>query len=311
MLSTLTVVLPIFALILSGWLTRRLNVLGPHATAELNRFVVYLALPALLFDLTAHARWIDVWRPGFVATFGLGTAVVFLLTLALRLRRPLNLADAAIDGLNAGYGNTGFVGFPLVVMALGREALGPTLVAMLITVCILFAVAIALIETGLRTEKGRRRIATKVGLSLIKNPLIIAPILGAIVPITGLAVPAGMETFLKLLGAAASPCALIALGLFMAAPAGGRAAECPIGGAPRRVQAQAPARRHLGARDRRVRPSAVPHARGRAPRGAADGDRPFMLAEFYRREADVTSSVVLASTVASIFTIAGYLTVAT
>jgi hypothetical protein len=70
MLSTLTVVLPIFALIFAGWLVRRIGVLGEHATTELNRFVVYLALPALLFDIIAKALWFDIWQPAFIARGG-------------------------------------------------------------------------------------------------------------------------------------------------------------------------------------------------------------------------------------------------
>ncbi|MEJ1978603.1 MAG: AEC family transporter [Acetobacteraceae bacterium] len=54
MLSTIAVVLPIFALILVGYVSRRVGILGPHATRELNRFVVYLALPAL--DRSAAGR---------------------------------------------------------------------------------------------------------------------------------------------------------------------------------------------------------------------------------------------------------------
>src|ERR1700748_732843 len=102
MLSTLTVVLPIFALIFAGWAARKIGVLGPHATAELNRFVVYLALPALLFDIIAHTHGADLWQPGFIAAFGLGSGIVFVATVAIRLKRRRDLADAAIDGLNAG-----------------------------------------------------------------------------------------------------------------------------------------------------------------------------------------------------------------
>lgn len=60
MLSTLNVVLPVFALILVGWLARKLKILGETALTELNRFVVYLALPALLFDIIANAMWADL-----------------------------------------------------------------------------------------------------------------------------------------------------------------------------------------------------------------------------------------------------------
>lgn len=307
MFSTLSVVLPIFALIFAGWLVRRIGVLGPHAATELNRFVVYLALPTLLFDIVAHARWVDVWQPGFVAAFGLGTALVFTTTLLIRLRYLRHLADAAIDGLNAGYANTGFVGFPLALVALGREALAPTLVATIITVCVLFAVAIVLIEAGLQTERRRRHLVVKVGGSLLRNPLLVAPVLGALIPLAGVAVPAPAETFLKLLGGAASPCALISLGLFMAAKR--ENTDRDVGSAAllmgfklvvQPVVTWALATAVFGLSPLLTHAAVLLAA-------LPTGTGPFMLAEFYRREADVTSNVVLASTVASVLTISGYL----
>ena len=174
MLSTLMVVLPIFALILAGWLVRRVGLLSAHATTELNRFVVYLALPALLFDVMAHTHWDEIWQPGFIAVFGLSSLAVFGLTVWVRLRRPLHLADAAIDGLNAGYANTGFMGFPLALVALGREALAPTTIAAIMTVCVVFAAAIILIEIGLQTQARRVDLARKVAGSLVRNPLLVA-----------------------------------------------------------------------------------------------------------------------------------------
>jgi hypothetical protein len=310
MLSTLGAVLPIFALIFAGWIARRTGALGSHASAELNRFVVYLALPALLFDIIAHAQWSEVWQPRFIAAFGIGAALVFCLTIAVRLRRPRHLADAAIDALNAGYANVGFVGFPLALAALGREALAPTLIATIITVCILFAVAIVLVETGLQTEKRRRHLAAKVGRSLLRNPLLVAPVLGAIVPITGLSVPAPVESFLKLIGGAASPCALVALGLFLAAKRDG--AQTSVGSAALLVGFKL------------VLQPAVTWVMATAVFGLSPllthvavllaalptGTGPFMLAEFYKREAEMTSNVILASTIASVLTISGYLALA-
>jgi predicted permease len=307
MLSTLSVVLPIFALIFAGWLVRRIGVLGPHAASELNRFVIHLALPALLFDITAHARWIDVWQPGFVAAFGLGAALVFALTLAVRLRRPRHLADAAIEGLNAGYANTGFVGFPLALVALGHEAMAPTLVATIFTVCVLFAVAIVIIETGLQSEQHPGRLLLKVGGRLVRNPLLVAPALGALVPLAGLTVPGPVESFLKLLGGAASPCALVALGLFLAKER--EPGQRDIGSAALLVGFKLilqPAVTWVLAVTVFGLSPLLTHA---AVLLAAlpTGTGPFMLAEFYQREADVTSSVLLASTLASVVTISGYL----
>lgn len=307
MLSTLSVVLPVFALILAGWVGRRIGVLGPQATTELSRFVVYLALPALLFDIIAHARWADIWQPGFVAAFGLGAGLTFAATAALRWRRSRLLADAVIDGLNAGYANTGYLGFPLALMALGREAMGPTLVATILTVCVLFAVAIVLIEASLQAETRRWPLVLKVSLSLLRNPLLMAPLLGAFVPLAGLSLPAPVESFLTLLGGAASPCALVALGLFLAAPR--EAAPRDQGAIALLVGFKLllqPALTWVLAAAVFDLPPLLIHT---AVLLAAlpTGTGPFMLAELYRREAAITSGVVLVSTVASVVTISGYL----
>lgn len=310
MVSTLAVVLPIFALIFAGWLARRMGVLGAGATTELNRFVVYLALPALLFDIIAHAEWTELWQPGFIAAFGMGAAVVFILALVIGLRRSGSLADAAIDGLNAGYANTGFVGFPMALVALGKEALAPTLVATILTVCVLFAVGIVLIEAGVQSEVRGRQLVFKVGRSLLRNPLLVAPLLGGLVPLTGGGLPVPVESFLKLLGGAASPCALIALGLLLG--------EKRKPGPRRAGQAALlvgfklflhPAVTWVLATLVFGLPPLLTHA---AVLLAAlpTGTGPFMLAELYRREAGVTSTVVLVSTTVSVLTISGYLAVA-
>ncbi len=178
MLSPLAVILPIFALIFAGWLARRTGVLGLHTTTELNRFVVYLALPALLFDIVAHVRWDDIWQLAFIGAFGLSALAVFALTIILRLRRSRHLADATLDGLNAGYANTGFIGLPLAAIVLGEQALAPTLIATILTVCVLFAIGIVLIEIGLQAEKRSWRLVVKAGRQLLRNPLVIAPFAG-------------------------------------------------------------------------------------------------------------------------------------
>jgi len=310
MLSVLTTVLPIFALILAGWGTRRVGVLGPHATGELNRFVVYLALPALLFDIVANAQWHEVWQPAFLATFGLGAAVVFVTALVLRLHRPRHLADAAIDGLNAAYANTGFIGFPLALAVLGPAALAPTLIATILTVCVLFAVALILIEAGLQTERHPRRMALKVTGALARNPLLLAPGLGAVFLVLGLRVPASAETFLKLLGAAASPCALVALGLFLAEkrPGAGPALGATTLLTSLKLVIQPVVTWVLATQVFHLPPPLTHTAVLLA--ALPTGTGPFMVAEFYRREASTTSGVILASSIASLVTITLYLALA-
>lgn len=308
MLSTLNVVLPVFALILVGWLARKLKILGETALTELNRFVVYLALPALLFDIIANAMWADLAQPAFISAFSIGMMVVFFLTLFVQLRRTRHLADAAIDALNAGYANTGFIGFPLVIVFLGHEALAPTLIATILTVSVLFGIGIIIIETGLQGEVKRRIIFTRVAKSLIKNPLLVSPAIAICIPLSGLTVPDSINVFLKLLGGAASPCALIALGLFLAGQSDKRTNNDNFTVTllvVLKLLIQPALTWWFATKVFHLSPLLVHTAVLLA--ALPTGTEPFMLAEFYRREASTTSKCVLVSTVLSMFTLSAYL----
>jgi malonate transporter len=307
MVSTVLVILPIFALIFAGFACRKLDVLGPRASPELNRFVVFLALPALLFDIMAHTTEREIYQPAFVAVFGLGCLIVFGLTVLLRLRGTRHLADASLDGLNAAYANTGFIGFPLGLLVFGQASLSAVTIAAILTVCVLFAIAIILVESGLQAERRPLHLLWKVGRSLVRNPLLVAPVLGTVFAASGVQMPASVETFFKLLGGAASPCALVALGLFIAEKRPARETDGQsswlLAGIKLivhpavtwvlafKVFSLPPMLGHLA-----VVLAALPTGTG-----------PFMLAEFYQREAVVTSRTILISTIGSIFTLTLYL----
>ncbi|WP_313603592.1 AEC family transporter [Rhizobium sp.] len=311
MLTNLLIVLPIFALIFAGWIARKSGALGPNATREVNRLVVYLALPALLFDIMANAKIDQIWQPGFILAFSAGCAVIFVGTLFWRVAKGRHLADAAVDALNASYANTGFVGFPLVLSLVGDSGMAPTLIATILTVCVLFAVAIILVEGGLQSETRRRDIAFKTFASLCKNPLLVAPVLGAIFMLSGWGLPQPVHAFLKLLSGAASPCALIALGLFLAAPQAATAANrlSTTGILVALKLIAHPLVTWVVAGPLLGLPAGSVHVAvllATLPTGTG----PFMLAEFYNREASLTGRVVLLSTTLSILTISAYLWIA-
>src|SRR5580698_8677943 len=104
-------VFPVFALIFTGFLCARRGILGPVATESLNNFVVWLALPALLFQAMAKITWRELDHPGFLAAFTGGMVMTFLLSFVLGRRRDRpaghRLADRSIEGLDAAYANTG------------------------------------------------------------------------------------------------------------------------------------------------------------------------------------------------------------
>lgn len=313
MLTVLPIVLPVFALIFAGWFARRSKALGAHATQEINRFVVYLALPALLFDIVANASWTEIWQPAFIASFGLAALLVFGMTVLVALFRRRPLADAAVDGLNASYANTGFMGFPLMLALFGPSSLAPTLTSTILTACVLFAIALVLMEVG-TVAKGQSGVQAifKVLLSLARNPLLLAPALGGACLALGITIPASAGSFLKLLGAAAPPCALVALGLFLADQARQQAEPLAspslkmtvmLVGLKLLVQPALAwwlATQVFGLSGTIVHMVVVLSA-------LSTGTGPFMVATLYGRDARMTARVILVSVLLSLFTLTAYL----
>ncbi|MAP96164.1 MAG: transporter [Ponticaulis sp.] len=302
MLSTFLIVLPIFALIFVGWMARRTGALGPAATREVNRLVVFLALPALLFDIVANATPEEIWQPGFIMAFGGGCAIILILTIVIRGFQGVKMETSAIEALNAGYANTAYMGFPLMLSVGGEPGLKLALIASIITVCIAFAIAIMLIELSKQSGVGIGRAMLKSAKAISTNPIVIAPTLGAIVLVSGFGVPKPAQVFLDLLGAVASPCALIALGLFLADA--GESGEAPQS---KRTLAA------LSVLKLAVQPLITwviagpilglsPFLVSSAVLIAAlpTGTGPFMLAEFYGNGRRLTAHVVLITTLISV-----------
>ncbi len=302
MLALLSIVAPIFALILCGYLARRWDAIGPTAVSELNRFVVYLALPALLFDVMAHASWNELMQPGFMAAFGLACGSVFYGTVATSLAVGRPLAPAGIDGLLGSYANTAYMGIPLFMTLYGPEGLVPATIASILTVCVLFATALVLVEFGSHNEPHPGRLALKVGRALARNPILIAPIAGTLYNATGLGLPGAAETFLKLLGGAASPAALVVIGLFLAGPRAVSPKEAGTAAALAAVKLLGQPAMTWGLA---TLLSVPPRLTVMAVLLAAlpTGTGPFMLAELYKRPAAVTSAVILISTLGSLITL--------
>jgi len=307
MLSIIELLLPIFALILAGFICRRRNVLGPQAASELNRFVVWLALPALLFNTMAHASWQQLDQPAFIATFSISCVVAYVVILVMRMAGGLHVADASIDAIAAAYPNTGYIGFPLCLIVFGAGSLAPTTIATILVACVLFAIAIVMIEVGLQTERAPHKLGLKVLKSLAKNPLIVSPVVGALVAASHWPVPPAVDSFMKLLSNAASPCALVSLGLFLAErrPATKDAPRSALLLSAIKLFVQPAVAWWLAARVFTLPAEMV----GMTVVLAAlpTGTGPFMLAEFYRREASVASRTILFTTVGSLVTLTALL----
>lgn len=209
-------VVPIFGLILLGWLCGKRGLLNATATDALNRFVVYLALPALLFVAMARADLEAMAEIGFVASFTLGTLITTLIYLWLSRKQGLADLPRMINGMSVSYANAGFMGIPLILLVFGDKALPIAIIGTVLTVAVQFGCTIVVIEIQRARGGSLLPAIKKVSLSLLKNPILVATVLGILSSALEIRLPESVIGGIDLLGAAATPCALLTIGLFLA-----------------------------------------------------------------------------------------------
>ena len=220
MLPILLKTLPFFALIGIGWLAGRTRFFPEEATGWLTKFVFYFALSAMLFRFAATLPVGAIFDLDFALAYLSACVVVYVLAMAVAFARRLPLTEAAMEAQCAVIGNTGFLGVPMLVMLMGPGAAGPVLMVLTIDL-IVFSSLITLIVTGARQGRVSAAFLGQLLLGLLKNPMIVSIAAGLAWSASGLPLPEPAVEFLTLLGAAATPGALFAIGASLA----GRSAE--------------------------------------------------------------------------------------
>lgn len=216
MLKIFTTTFPFFALVLCGYLAARRRMLPLEAIPGLNGFVLFFALPCMLFRFGANtpiAQLLDV-SAGLVWLL-CGLTMVGL-TVATSLNARIGWNDASFGALVAAFPNSGFMGVPLLVALLGAQAAGPTILTMVIDMLVISSLCIALSRLDGADEHGVA-IALKNALTgVLANPMPWSILLGAGVSVLGLAPPKPVTQVVGMLADAASPVALFTIGAVLA-----------------------------------------------------------------------------------------------
>lgn len=215
MLAVLVQTLPFFALIALGFDAAKRGFFGPEATAALTKFVFYFALSAMLLKFSARLDLATVFDAGFVLAYLSGTMAVYLLALVVALVRSRGLEEAAVEGQCAAIGNTGFLGVPMLTMLFGEAAIGPVMLVLAVDL-IVFSSLLVILISARRDGRVRPAVLVTVGRGLIANPMIVSIALGFGWSATGWPLPGPVDVTLGLLGAAATPGALFAIGASLA-----------------------------------------------------------------------------------------------
>lgn len=209
------VVLPVFGIILSGYACGRFQLLGPASSEALNKFVYFVALPVLLFYAMARVHPDEILNWPFLAAFGGGSIIVTIFGIIFaRIVFRTRLSEQAMFGMVSIFGNTGYMGIPLSIVAFGDAGALPAIVATVFQTIIMIPIYAVMIEADLRGERGLTA-AVNVTKSLTRNPLMISSVAGLAWSFTGISIPTPVATFCEILSAAAGPSALFAVGMFL------------------------------------------------------------------------------------------------
>lgn len=209
----LNLLLPIFAIILTGFVVSHFKLL-PEAVGDiLIQFAYNIGLPALLFLVIAQESLVRLFDPGFLVSYGGGTFFFFVLILLLaRVWRKASTGDAVILALIGACANTAFVALPILKSTFGHKAVLPAAMACVIMVAMIL-VGVLLIERSRRgDDAGQGSVWSHVRHALL-NPLVLAVLLGVVYAAVGLPVPVMAAEYLTLLGDSVTPCALFAVGM--------------------------------------------------------------------------------------------------
>ncbi len=238
MLDILTVTFPFFALVLAGYVAARSRLLPIEAIGGLNTFVLYFALPCMLFRFGAATPVARLFDPA-VAAIWLPCGLV-MVALSARLARAGGLSwnDAAFGALVTAFPNTGFMGVPLLVALLGSAAAGPVIATMLVDMVITTSVCIALSRLDEAGGQGATAAVRRALRGMAVNPMPWSILLGGAASALQLAPPKPVAGAIGLLADAASPVALFTIGAvlarsrLLAAAAAARGTGTPPGRTP-------------------------------------------------------------------------------
>jgi len=216
MIAILLKTLPFFALIGLGYAAGRTRLFPAEATGWLTKFVFYFALSAMLFRFAAGLSLPQIFDAAFVAAYLSASLLLYALVMAVALLRRRPLAEAAIEAQCAQSGNTGFLGVPMLVVLLGPAAAGPVLMVLTVDM-VVFSSLITLIVTAARGGRIGWHSAGALAQGWLANPMVVSIVAGLIWSALALPLPGPLDEFLKLLGGAATPGALFAIGASLAA----------------------------------------------------------------------------------------------
>ncbi len=216
MLNILLVTFPFFALVLAGFVAAHRRMLSLDAIPGLNGFVLFFALPCMLYRFGASTPIVQLLDASLFFSYLLCALLMVGFLVAISLNKRIRWNDASFGALVGAFPNTGFMGVPLLVALLGSAAAGPAIVTIVVDMVITTSLCIALSRLDGADGHGASRAAKNALKGVLTNPMPWAISLGALSSATGFALSGPLAKTVGLLADAASPVALFTIGAVLA-----------------------------------------------------------------------------------------------
>jgi predicted permease len=215
-LKIFIITFPFFALVLCGYLAARRRMLPLEAIPGLNGFVLFFALPCMLYRFGANTPIALLLDVSVASVWFICGLIMVGFTVATSLNARIGWNDAAFGALVAAFPNSGFMGVPLLVALLGAQAAGPTILTMVIDMIVISSLCIALSRLDGADEHGAAKALKNALKGVLTNPMPWSILLGALVSVLGFELPGPVNKVVGMLADAASPVALFTIGAVLA-----------------------------------------------------------------------------------------------
>lgn len=217
MLEIITLVLPFFGLILLGYVVAKFTHQPDGAMGWLNVFIIYVSLPALFYKLLSTTPVEEFKRADFLATTTYVAFIIFALVFAIGyfIRRN-NIGHSTIQGLAGAYGNIGYMGPGMALLAFGEAAAVPVALIFCVENILHFTMAPLMMALTGKEKTNVGALVLKVVKNIAFHPFIIATFFGVMAAIFAVDLPDAADNTINILAQAAAPCALFAMGVTLA-----------------------------------------------------------------------------------------------
>ena len=211
MLGVLSGFFVVWAIIGTGWLVARKQLLGEGAQTVLSRLSFFVASPALLLDTLSNADLRTVFS-SHLLVITVSSALVGIVSFgAFRFIRRRQLPEALVASMSSSIANSGNLGIPISVFVLGNASyVAPLLIFQL---ALLTPSYLLILDGTTSTAKPGAARALQFVLPVVTNPNIVGSAIGLVLAGTGWKLPDLIMQPIHLIGGAAIPAILMAFGI--------------------------------------------------------------------------------------------------